>query len=142
MIGGCFPSHVTPKAGMYVHCDCWHCTLQRLLANTSSRCPRVLRLRYLQEHRTPLGMVCVLLFLFASHSSSGHDSGHEMSARVCGRQSEMLSLCENAWVPHFCTTGGSNMGTSLIRRRTPLGCFDIGPALKAPRWSHGPKFEQ
>jgi len=95
MSGRCFPSHVAPKTGMYVHCDCRHCTLQRLLANTSSRCPRVLRLRYPQEHRTPLGAVCVHLFLFASKSSTGHDSGHEMSARVCARQSEILPLCEN-----------------------------------------------
>jgi len=84
-----------PKTGMYVHCDCWHCRPQRLLANISSHCPRVLRLRYSQEQRTPLGTVCVLLFLFASNSSGGYDSECEMSARVCAKQSDILTLCEN-----------------------------------------------
>ena len=82
------------KTRMYAHCDCWHCTLQKLLPNTSSRCPRALRLRHSQKHRTPLGTVRVRFFLFASNSRSGHDSGHEMSARVCARQSEILPLCE------------------------------------------------
>ena len=80
---------------MYVHCDCWHCTLQRRLSDTSTCCPRVLRLRCSREHRTPLGTVCVLLVLSANNSRRGHDGGHEMRARVCARQSEMLPLCED-----------------------------------------------
>jgi len=32
IIGRCFPPHVAPNTGMYGHCECWHCTLQRLLA--------------------------------------------------------------------------------------------------------------
>ena len=56
---------------LHVHYHCWKRNLQGQFANAATHRPRVLRLGYWHEQKTPPGTLCVLPFFLASNPSSG-----------------------------------------------------------------------